>query len=150
MARAISPVVGVALLTGCVVVLGVTVGTMVLAYEPTDPAPQALVSGEVDAADNEITLTLDRGDPLDMRELSFVIEIDGEPLDTQPTRSGAGIVGLPSGPLNFQADPEWERGESTSFVLADNNPPHPDPGSTVTIRIFSDDLPVATVETTAD
>lgn len=152
MARAISPVIGVVLLTGCVVALGVTVGAMALAYEPAEPAPQTLVSATVDAETNGIVLTLDRGDPLDMQDLSFVIEIDGEALETQPTYgSQSGLSGYPKGPLHPDTDPTWTRGESTSFGIAKTtNNPHPEPESTVTIRIFSNDLPVAIVETTAE
>lgn len=150
MARAITPVLGVALLTVCVVALGVTVGTMVLAHDPPEPAQQVLVSAEVDAGTDEITLTLDRGGPLDVRDLSIVVEIDGEALDTQPTAGGSGLVGFPSGPLNPGTDPEWTRGESISFTIAETtNGPHPEPGSEVTVRLFSDDLPIATVEATA-
>lgn len=151
MARAISPVIGVVLLIGCVVALGVTVGAMALAYEPPEPAPQVLISGEVTAETNEIKLTLDRGGPLDVRKLSLVIEIDGEPLETQPEpQNQTGLSYPPTGPFNQNTDSEWNRGEMTSFVIAKTtNSPHPEPGSEVTIRIFADDLPITTTEVTA-
>lgn len=151
MSRAISPVIGVVLLIGCVVALGVTVGTMASAYEPADPAPQVLISGDVTAETNRIALTLDRGGPLDVRDLSLAIEVDGETLETQPEpQNRTGLSGFPSGPFHPNADPEWERGETTSFEIAKTtNSPHPQPGSEVTIRLFSNGLPIATVETTA-
>ncbi|MDL5363559.1 type IV pilin N-terminal domain-containing protein [Halalkalicoccus sp. NIPERK01] len=153
MARAISPVLGVVLLAACAVLLSATVGAMALAYEPAEPASTVLVIGAVDAGDNEVTLTLDRGGPLDVRRLTLVVEIDGEPLEKQPTvpaYSQSGFTGFPSGPFNAGTDPEWNRGESASLTVAKTtNSPQPDPGSRVEIRIFEDDLPIATVETTA-
>ncbi|KYH25204.1 hypothetical protein HAPAU_27880 [Halalkalicoccus paucihalophilus] len=153
MARAISPVIGVVLLVACAVLLSATVGAMALAYEPSDPASAVVVSGAVDAEENGITLTLDRGGPLDVRDLSLVVEVDGEPLETQPAvpaYSQSGFTGFPSGPFNAGTDPEWTRGESASLTIAKTtNGPHPDPGSSVVIRIYEDDLPIATVETTA-
>lgn len=152
MDRAISPVVGVALLTACVVVLCVVVGTMALAYEPLEPASPVLVGATVDAETDRITLTLDRGGPLDVRELSLVVEVDGEPLERQPTvpaYSQAGFKGFPTGPFNASADPTWERGRSASLQIAKTNGPLPEPGSRVTIRLFENELPIAVVETTA-
>lgn len=151
MARAISPVIGVVLLVACVVLLSATVGTMVLAYEPSEPASVVVVSGAVDAEDDEITLTLDRGGPLDVRDLSLVVEIDGEPLEKQPPVPFFGASGFShtSGPFNPSSEPTWVRGESASIVLASTNDPPLEPGSSVEIRIFEDDLPIASVETTA-
>lgn len=153
MSRAISPVIGVVLLVACTVLLSATVGTMVMGYEPTEPASPVLINGEIDAEENGITLTLDRGGPLDVRDLSLVVKVDGEPLEKQPTvpaYTQSGFNGFPSGPFNAGTDPEWTRGESASLTVAKTtNGPHPDSGSSVVIRIYEDDLPIATVETTA-
>lgn len=153
MSRAISPAIGVVLLVACGVLLSATVGTMALAYEPSEPASVVTVSGEIDAEEDGITLTLDRGGPLDVRDLSLVVKIDGELLETQPTvpaYSQSGFTGFPSGPFNAGTDSEWTRGESASLTIAKTtNGPHPDPGSSVVIRIYEDELPIATVETTA-
>ncbi|ADJ13768.1 type IV pilin [Halalkalicoccus jeotgali] len=154
MERAVSPVIGVVLLVACTVLLSATVGAMVLAYEPAEPASTVVVSGAVDADGNELTLILDRGGPLDTRELSVVVEVDGEPLETQPTvpaYSQSGFTGFPSGPFNAGTDPEWNRGESASLTVAKTtNGPQPVPGSSVEVRIYENDLPVATVEATAE
>lgn len=153
MDRAISPVVGVALLVACVVVLGAVMGTMALAYDPPDPASTVLIDATVDAETNEITLTLDRGGPLDVRDLTVVIRIDGRPLEKQPSvpaHSQAGFLGFPTGPFNAETDPQWTRGQSASLTVAKTtNGPLPEHGSTVTIRLFEDGLPIATVETIA-
>lgn len=152
MSRGISPVIGVVLLAGCTVLLSVTVGAMAMAYEPSEPASVVVISGAVDAEDNEITLTLERGDPLDVRELSLVVEVDGKALDKQPPVPFVGSTGFstPSGPFNERADPNWSRGESGTIGIATStNDPLPEPGSTVEIRIYENDLPIATVETTA-
>lgn len=153
MDRAISPAIGVVLLVACGVLLSATVGAMALSYEPTDPASAVVISGTVEAESNEITLTLEQGGPLDVRELSLVVEIDGEPLAEQPTvpaYSQSGFRGFPTGAFNAGTGPEWERGESASLTVAKTtNSPQPEPGSTAVIRIFENDLPIATVETTA-
>jgi flagellin-like protein len=150
--RAISPVVGVALLVACVITLCTVVGTMVLAYEPLEPASPVLVGAAVDAETDEIRLTLERGGSLDVRELSLVVEVDGEPLAHQPPVPFVGATGFstPSGPFNAAADPQWERGETAVLPIAGTNDPLPEPGSRVTIRLFETDLPIAVVETTAD
>lgn len=152
MDRAISPVVGVALLTACVVVLCVVVGTMALAYEPFESASPVLVGATVDAEADEITLTLERGGPLDVRELSLLVEVDGEPLAHQPPVPFVGATGFstPSGPFNAAADPHWERGESAVLPIAGTNGPLPEPGSRLTIRLFENELPIAVIETSAD
>lgn len=151
MARALSPVVGVALLAACVVCLCTVVGTMALAYEPLDPASRVVVAATVDAESNEITLTLERGGPLDVRELSLLVEIDGEPLERQPPVPFVGATGFstPSGPFNAAAEPRWERGETAVLPIAGTNDPLPETGSAVTVRLFENDLPIAVVETTA-
>ncbi|MFC6905625.1 type IV pilin N-terminal domain-containing protein [Halalkalicoccus tibetensis] len=151
MARAISPVIGVVLLIACTIGLSAVVGVMAFAYEPAQPASIVVVGGEADAAADRITLTLERGGPLDMRELSLAVAIDGDPLETQPSYgSQRGLSGYPNGALNPGTDSEWNQGESTSFVIAGTtNGPHPEPGSAVTVRLHEDGLPIATVETTA-
>lgn len=151
MNRAISPVVGVALVTACVVVLGALVGTMALAYEPLEPVSTVVIGATADAETNEIGLTLERGGPLDVRELSVVVEIDGVPLEKQPPVPFVGASGFstPSGPFNAAADPGWERGETAVLPIAGTNDPLPQSGSTVTVRLFESELPIATADTTA-
>lgn len=152
MARALSPVVGTALLVACVVAMAAIVGTMALAGGPPHPASAVLVGATADAETNEVVLTLERGGPLDVRALTVVIEVEGEPLEKQPTvpaYSQTGFLGFPSGPFNASADPSWERGRSAGLRIAETNDPLPEPGSRVTVRLFENDLPIAVVETTA-
>lgn len=153
MARAISPVIGVVLLIACTIGLSVAVGAMAMSYGPAEPASVVVIGGEVDAATNEVTLTLERGGPLDVQELTLAIAVDGEPLEKQPTvpaYSQSGFNGFPSGPFNAGTDDDWRQGQSTSLTIArTTNGPHPDPGSAVTIEVHEGGLPIATVETTA-
>jgi flagellin-like protein len=148
--RGISPVVGVVLMTVCVVALAGVVGAMALGYDPVRPASAVVVTGTVDAATNELVFTLERGGPLDVRELSITIEVDGEPLEKQPPVPFVGAPGFstPSGPFNASADPTWERGETATLRIATTtNGPLPESDSRVTVRLYERDLPVATVET---
>lgn len=153
MTRAISPAVGIVLLTLCVLALGAAVSTMTLAYEPFEPASSVVVTGVIDAETNEITLVLDRGGPLDVREISILVEIDGQPLEEQPPvpfHQVEGFYGFPTGPFNASADPIWDRGRSAGFRIAKTNGPLPESGSRVRIRLFERGLPIATVETVAE
>lgn len=136
----------------CVVCLCAVIGTMALASEPLGPATPVLVDATVDAESNEIILTLERGGPLDVRELSLLVEIDGEALSHQPPVPFVGATGFsaPSGPFNAAADPYWNRGESAVLPIAGTNDPLPEPGSRVTIQLFENELPIAVVETIAD
>jgi FlaG/FlaF family flagellin (archaellin) len=150
--RGISPVIGVVLLAGCTILLSVTIGAMAFGYEPTEPVSVVVVSGEADATENEITLTLERGDPLDVQDISLVISVDGKALEKQPTvptYAQSGFDGFPTGPFNPSSEPTWNQGQSAGVTVASTNDPLPEPGSTVEIRIFENDLPIATVETTA-
>lgn len=153
MSRGISPVIGVVLLAACTVLLSVTVGAMAFAYEPSQPASLVVISGETDAEENEITLTLERGGPIDVRDLSLVIEVDDTELEKQPrvpAYSQSGFSGFPSGPFNAGTGSDWERGESAGLTIAKTtNSPQPEPGSSVEIRIYENDLPIVTIETTA-
>ncbi|MEM4781004.1 MAG: type IV pilin N-terminal domain-containing protein [Halalkalicoccus sp.] len=151
MARGISPVIGVVLLVACTVALSVTVGAMAYAYEPVEPASAVVVAGEADAERDRITLTLDGGGPLDVRDLTVLVEIDGTELETQPPVPFFGSSGFSYafGPFNPSAEPVWERGESAGFALASTNDPVLESGSTVEIRIYENGLSIATVETTA-
>lgn len=153
MDRAISPVIGVVLLIACTIGLSAAVGAMAMSYGPAGPASVVVIDGEVDAATNEITLTLERGGPLDVRELTLAIAVDGEPLEKQPTvpaYSQSGFNGFPSGTFNAGTDDDWQRGQSTSLTIAKTtNGPLPDSGSSVTVDVYEDGLPIATAETTA-
>lgn len=152
MSRGISPVIGVVLLAACTVLLSVTVGAMAFAYEPSEPSSPVVLSGEADAERNEITLILERGDSLDVRDLSLVISVEGEALEDQPTvpaYTQSGFHGFPTGPFNPSSEPTWNHGQSASVTIATTNGPLPESGSTVEVRIFENDLPIATVSMTA-
>ena len=78
--RAVSPVVGVALLIGITVILASVIGTVVLGFG-IGPAetPQATLSFEV-TEDDEIKLRHEGGEPLDVDEI-VVLDENGAELD---------------------------------------------------------------------
>lgn len=136
--RATSPVLGVVLLVAIAVAAGATVGAGLLTVGPPAPPPRAALSLSVDPAADRLALTHLGGDPLDVRELSLRVLVDGEPLSRQPPVpffAARGFRGGPTGPFNVAADPEWGPGETASLRLASTNAPALVPGSTVTVVV---------------
>ena len=151
MTRAVSPVVGtVTLVLIAVLLAGVlmaSVGTASL--DQTDPE---FASISATATQNgTIVLTHEGGQPVDVREISVVISVEGTRLAEQPPVpffSAAGFEPGPTGPFNSAAEPRWTVGETTSLTIAGSNTPTPEPGDSVTVEILRGDRPLTRVQTT--
>jgi len=150
--RGLSPVVGTVLLVVVTVVLAGIGGAVAFGSDTTESTPRVhfTVSAEADA--DRITITHDGGDTVSTEELTFRIEIDGQPLAQQPPIpffAADGFASGPTGPFNPAADPMWTAGESASVSLASTNAPLLDPGATVSVTISTDQGTVAQLETNA-
>lgn len=115
--RAQQETVGIALLTGVVVVVALTVGTVVVAQTAgDDTGPTADV--DADATSDELTLWHSGGDPLDRRGLVVVLEQDGT-----ETRFTPGAANLTGGDDRFDPGERVRRdhglaaGDATVFVV---------------------------------
>lgn len=153
MSRAVSPVLGVLLLTAITVVIAGVAGVVALEMTP-GPAPRQPVelSASANATSGRIALVHESGPTLDVREIELRIAVDGTRLRYQPSLpfySATGFASFPSGPFNPAADPRWERGERASLEVTGSNDPALSPGVTVRIELYRGDLPIARVETTA-
>ncbi|MWV38803.1 type IV pilin N-terminal domain-containing protein [Natrialba sp. INN-245] len=152
--RALSPLVGVVALLAITVCLAgvVAVGAATWSLESTGPTAAFDLSVDTDAEDVEIAIDHVAGDPIDVRELSVAIAVDGEDLAEQPPVPAAGANGFngtPTGPFNEQADPEWQSGERASVFVAETNDPVPTAGDAVTVRLAADDRQIAALEAIA-
>lgn len=92
--RAVSPVVGVALLIAMTVILAAVIGYVVLGMNATGAeAPQATFSFDHNESDNEIEITHEGGDALDDNEIQvYIDDEDGQALsdaDTDPIDEGS-------------------------------------------------------------
>ena len=146
--RAVSPVVGVVLLTALTVVAATAVGTAVV-IDPPDPAPGAAFDLAADAS-GEVHVTHRGGDALDPASLRVRVTVDGEPLDEQPPVpffSAPGFESGPTGPFNSATGGPWRAGETASFRVASTNDPELHPGSNVELRLFAADRQIARLET---
>lgn len=151
-ARGLSPVVGTVLLVLTTAVVAGAVGVVALGTDVPAPSQPAVVDVRVDGETERLTFVHRGGEPLDVRELSIRIEIDGTPLDAQPPVpffSARGFHPGPTGPFNSAADPRWEAGETASLRLAGTNDPSLSAGSRVVVKIYSRDATVAEVSVDA-
>lgn len=156
MARAISPVVGVVLLAAVTLLTASAVGFLAMdrtALPSGRPAAAPLVlSGSADAGTGRVELVHVSGPPVDVRRVRVRITVEGTPLRHQPPVPFAGAPGFrgaPSGPFNAAADPGWEVGERAGLRLAGTNDPALSVGGAVTVELFRDDRPLASVSLTA-
>ncbi|MFC4406843.1 type IV pilin [Haloarchaeobius iranensis] len=152
-ARAVSPVVGIALLLALTVVTSsvVAVGALDLAAEQTAP-PQATVDVRADGSTGRIIVTHRGGEAIDVDELELVVTVDGEKLRRQPPVpffSARGFVSGPTGPFNAAADQRWTAGESASFVIAGTNAPTLSPRDVVVVTLVVEGRVVASVRSVA-
>jgi len=151
MERALSPVVGLALLVGLTVVLSATV-VVAMPGEPSEPEPKASLALSADAASNTVTLIHEGGDPIDVTTINVTISVDGETLDHQPPVPFFAAVGFESGPtgaFNLAGSTTLRTGERASVTLASTNEPPLEQGSTVTVRLSTERRVLFEGETTA-
>ena len=154
MTRATSPVVGTTLVVGVTVVLAAMVGTAFLAVPPPQSPPVAVsLSLSATTDGSQIALVHEGGPSLDVRDLTVRIEIDGTPLVHQPPVPFFSAIGFrpgPTGPFNTAADPTWEAGETATLRLAGTNAPPLERGATLSVSLYRDGTPVASLETTVE
>lgn len=153
MSRAVSPVVGVLLLTALAVVIAGVAGVVALDMTPgPDPQQPIGLSASANATSGRIVVVHESGPVVDVREVEVRIAVDGTPLRHQPAvpfYSSRGFASFPSGPFNAAADPRWEIGERASLEVTGTNDPTLSSGTTVQVELYRNDLPLARVETTA-
>lgn len=147
--RALSPLVGVAVLVCVTAVLAAAVaaGTVALASEERAPGPTggrstAGVALSLSVGDETVALTHERGPSLSVRRLRIRVEVDGTPLRHQPPVpffSARGFRSGPTGPFNVAADGTWSAGERASFAVAGTNDPTLADGRTVTVTVYGED-----------
>lgn len=153
MARAVAPVVGVALLIVVTVVAAAAVGTTVLSAEPREQPQRATLAVTAEASTDRITVRHAGGDALDVHALSLSISVEGEDLAHQPPIpyfAAEGFVGAPTGPFNQDADPRWSAGESASLQIASTNEPTLSSGDRVTVVLATERTVLARVRTLAE
>lgn len=152
MTRALAPVVGVVAFVGCTIVMAATVGMAVTGMPSVDSPPRVTVTVSADAETGRIVLSHDGGDPIDVRALDILVEVDGVSVTHQPPVpffSATGFMPGPTGPFNSASDPAWTVGESASFQVAGTNTPTVTPGSQVDVQLLVDGYPVTEASTTA-
>lgn len=150
MSRAVSPVVGVVLLTAVTVLASVAVGAAALSHAPPDPAPRVAVDATVEPG-GRVVLVHRGGDALSVAALRVHVTVDGDPLRHQPPVpfvGAPGFRGAPTGAFNRAGDGTWTAGERAAFTVAATNRPSLDAGATVRIRLVEDGTPVAEVTAT--
>ncbi len=149
--RAVTPVVGTALLLAVTLVLASVVVVGVYETPPTE-APRASFAATADADTGRITVTHTGGETVDVGTLRVVVEVDGTRLAHQPPVpffSARGFAPGPTGPFNTAADPTWTAGETASVRIAGTNRPTLSPDSRVVVTFYSEELVVGRVETVA-
>lgn len=138
MPRAFLPVLSAVILVGVTVLLAVVLTVAVSGFGLPDLAEPVVIEARADAATGRVTLEHVAGPPLDVRELTLLVEVDGEPLVHQPPvpfYAATGFNGFPTGPFNPSADPSWEVGERAAFRVAGTNDPPLSTGATVTVTV---------------
>jgi len=149
-ARGYAPV-AVVLLLAVTVVAAAAVAAAVPGL-PGDPPPQRGIG--VDAtSDGRIAVTLLSGEPLDSRQITVRVAVDGEALAHQPPVpffAATGFGSGPTGPFNVAADPSWTVGETASLRVAGTNRPALRVGATLTVRVLAAGRVVAVAETTVE
>lgn len=149
--RGVSTVVGIVVLVAITVVLAGVFGAMVLSRSPETATPQAAFALTTDSTTQTITLTHQSGTALDPETLRLQIAVDGEPITHQPPVpffAATGFMGGPTGPFNSAYDGNWTAGQSASLRLASTNTQF-QPGTAVTVRLYTDDQLVASLDARA-
>lgn len=151
--RALSPVVGTALLLVVTLVLAGTLGTVALESTSMRAPSHAAVAVSADADADRLTFVHRSGDSLPVDRLRVVVRVDGTPLAHQPPVpffAAKGFRSGPTGPFNSATNETWDAGERTSLELAGTNAPLLDPGDSVAVRILLDGRLLVAVTTTAE
>jgi len=151
MARAVSPVVGVALLAFVTVTLSLAVVTAAPALS-ADPPPTTQLSVSVDAGADRIAIKHRAGSPLDVAELTVTVEIDGTQLQQQPPVpffAARGFESGPTGPFNTASPDTWRAGQTASFRIATTNHPQIEPGATVSVTVATEQTVIRQVSVRA-
>lgn len=140
-----------------VVIIAVTVvlagvfGAMMLSHSPESATPRTALVLTTDSTTQTITLTHKSGTDLDPETLRLKIAVDGEPIAHQPPIpffAATGFIGGPIGPFNSAYEGNWTAGQSASLRLASTNSQFR-PGTVVSIRLYTDDQLIASLETRA-
>jgi FlaG/FlaF family flagellin (archaellin) len=137
MARAVSSVVGVALLVALTVVFSVSLLGLVETDRPAPP-PTASLSVTADGSTDQIILSHQAGDELDVTEIDLYITVEGQPLRHQPEVpffAAEGFISGPEGPFNTASPDSFRAGQTATLALAATNDPLFDPGDSVTVRV---------------
>lgn len=153
MPRASVPVLGAVLLVGVTVLLVVVLTVTVTGFAPSAPAERVVIEASADSVTGRVTLEHVSGPPLDVREVTVRVEVDGEALVHQPPVpffSAKGFYSGPTGPFNPSADPAWTVGESASFSVASTNHPALAPGAELSVAVTREGQLVTRATTTVD
>jgi flagellin-like protein len=151
--RALSPVVGTALLVVVTVVLAGTLGAVALESTPVRPPSHAAVTVSADADADRLTFVHRAGDSLPVDRLTVAVRVDGTPLAHQPPVpffAATGFRSGPTGPFNSAANETWDAGERASVRLAGTNAPLIEQGDSVAVRILLDGRLLVAARTTAE
>jgi len=133
------------------VILAVTLSTAVIGG-PSTPESSPAVAVDLSVDDSTVTLTHLHGDPLDIKQISMEIAVDGEPLENQPPVpffAASGFESESTGAFNPSGSTELTVGESASLTVAETNSPTIEAGSTVSVTLYTDESRLLRVETTA-
>ncbi|ELZ94966.1 hypothetical protein C440_07817 [Haloferax mucosum ATCC BAA-1512] len=150
--RGSSILIGSVLLVGIVVVIAGVVGVAAFEVAESSPSPAQPTALSLSVSDETLSITHEGGAPLDVATLSVRISVDGETLAHQPPVpffSATGFRPGPTGPFNAAADSEWTAGELATLELAGTNDPDITTGSSVVVRVYDDETPVAVLRATA-
>ncbi|SFR34464.1 archaellin/type IV pilin N-terminal domain-containing protein [Halogeometricum limi] len=154
--RALSPVVGTALLVVLVVSLSAAVATASGAVVSVgDPPPRnadfdAPTAFSLSVSGDWLAVTYERGPALVVSDLRLVVVVDGDALKHQPPLpffAARGFGSGPTGPFNVAGDGVWSAGETGRLRVAGTNDPVPEAGRTVTVRLYrgTSSRPLATL-----
>lgn len=150
MTRAIAPVVSVTLLVGVTVVLAAAVAAALVGLPLPAPAEPVVLSVSATADDGRIVVTHEGGRPIDVRDVTVRIRVDGTPLAHQPPVpffSATGFLPGPTGAFNTASDPVFEVSDRASLRVAGTNSPPLEAGARLTVGFYRGDRPIAVVET---
>lgn len=150
MTRAVTPAVGLPLLVGITVFLSASLGVVAFDVSLPDQNQPIVIAVTATATDGRITVAHESGPPIDVREISVRVEIEGTPLTYQPPVpffAAKGFHGGPTGPFNSAAGPRFGAGETASFRVAATNSPSMTEGDSLTVRMSRGEIRIASATT---